>query len=75
VTGVVEAVDGAFVKVRTEDGAFVTIRVSDGTYIRDMQPTPRIPTAELERIAFPGAHVMATVDGAGEAVMLRRNFY
>jgi hypothetical protein len=75
ITGTVESVSGTDVSIRTEEGDLVTIHVSDSTYIRDMQPTPRIATADLQRIAFPGARVMATAKDGGEAVMLRRNFY
>lgn len=75
ITGTVKSVSGANVIVRTDDEADVAFRVTDETYIRDMHPIPRIPTAELERIAFPGARIMATVRAGGEATMLRRNFY
>lgn len=54
VTGIVESVDGTVVTIRTQAGELVKVHVSDETYIRDMNPTPRVPTAELERIAFPG---------------------
>lgn len=75
VTGIVESVEGTEVSIRTESGELTKVCVSDDTYIRDMHPTPRVPTAELDRIAFPGASVMATVTTKGEAVMFRRNFY
>jgi hypothetical protein len=75
ITGTVESVSGTAVAIRTEEGDLVTIHVTDSTYVRDMQPIPRIPTAELQRIAFPGARVMATAKAGGEALMLRRNFY
>jgi hypothetical protein len=75
ITGTVEKVSGPDVSIRTDEGGLVTIHVTDSTYIRDMQPTPRIATADLQRIAFPGARVMATATANGEALMLRRNFY
>ena len=75
ITGTVEAVEGNWVSIRTDEGELVKVLVSDNTYIRDMNPTPRVPTTELDRIAFPGARVMTTVDNSGEAAMLRRNFY
>lgn len=75
VSGSVEAVEEGEVTVRTDEGETVTFRINDDTYIRDMNPTPRVPTAELDRIAFPGARVMATVGNDGVASMLRRNFY
>ncbi len=75
VIGAVETVDGTEVVVRTDDDRQVTVHVTDDTYIRDMHPFPRIPTDELECIAYPGAHVMATVNDKGEAIIFRRNFY
>lgn len=75
ITGAVEVVNGNEVAIRTESGELAIVRISDDTYIRDMHPTPRVPTAELDRIAFPGASVMTTVTKDGEAVMFRRNFY
>jgi hypothetical protein len=75
VIGSVEEVNGTDVVVRTDDGELVTVHVTDDTYIRDMNPDPRIPTAELGRIAYPGAHVMATRNHANEAIIFRRNFY
>jgi hypothetical protein len=51
------------------------VHVSDDTFIRDMNPRPRIPTSDLERIAFPGAHVMAMAREDGRATVMRRNFY
>lgn len=75
VTGVVEELRGSDVTIRTDEGAIVKVHVTDDTYIRDMHPTPRIPTVELARVASPGDHVMTTVNYSGEAVMFRRNFY
>jgi ectoine hydroxylase-related dioxygenase (phytanoyl-CoA dioxygenase family) len=75
VIGAVASVDGTNVIVRTDDGREVQVHVTDETYIRDMHPFPRIPTDELEKIAFPGARVMATVNERSEAVIFRRNFY
>jgi hypothetical protein len=75
VTGQVVSVAGTDVTIRTDEGKLVTVRVTEKTYIRDMHPIPRIAIAELDRIAFPGAHVMASVDHTGEAKMFRRNFY
>ena len=76
VTGTVEAVVGTAVSIREDETAkLVTVRVSDETYIRDMNPHPRVPTAEVARIAYPGARVLAMVDTAGHAKVLRRNRY
>lgn len=75
VIGTVEKVDGTHVLIRTDEDEQVKVHVTDETYIRDMLPLPRVPTEELGRIAFPGAHVMTTVRKDGEAVMFRPNSY
>ncbi len=75
VVGTVDHVDGCDVTVLTETGAKVVVHVTDDTFIRDMNPKPRIPTSDLHRIAFPGAHVMAMAGEDGRATVLRRNFY
>ncbi len=73
--GTVDHVEGTDVAIRTEVGELVTVSVSDATYIREMDPRPRVPTSELERVAYPGARVMAMIDDEGKATVLRRNFY
>ena len=75
VIGEVEAVSGCDVTIRTEQDERVTVHLTNETLIRDMNPWPRIPIDEVERIAFPGAHVMAMVRQDGTATVLRRNFY
>lgn len=75
VIGAVESVEGPAVTIRTDAGEAVTVTVDDNTYIRDMNPHPRIPTAEVEKIAYPGAHVMAMVADDGQVTVLRRNRY
>jgi ectoine hydroxylase-related dioxygenase (phytanoyl-CoA dioxygenase family) len=75
VVGTVEKVDGGAVTILTEAGDQVTVQVTGNTFIRDMNPRPRISTAELQRIAYPGAHVMAMAGPDLEATVLRRNFY
>ncbi len=45
--------------IRTEAGELVTVHITDDTLIRDMNPWPRIPRAEMHKIAYPGANVMA----------------
>ena len=75
VIGAVEKVEGADVSIRTEDDQLVTVRVTDDTLIRDMNPWPRIPKSELEKIAYPGAHVMAMAREDRTVTVLRRNFY
>ncbi|MBV1688225.1 phytanoyl-CoA dioxygenase family protein [Novosphingobium sp. G106] len=76
VTGTVEAVDGTAVTIRTDDDdALVTVYVDDDTYIRDMNPQPRVPTHEVERIAYPGARVLAMAGEDRMAKVLRRNRY
>lgn len=75
VIGIVDQVQDRSVTIATEDGSAVTVHVDDDTFIRDMNPRPRVPTAELDRIAFPGAHVMAMAHEDGRATVLRRNFY
>lgn len=75
ITGSVERIDGTNVVILTEKGERVTIRVDEETFIRDMNPRPRVPLAELGRIAFPGAHVIAMLDETGHTNVLRRNFY
>lgn len=75
VIGEVEKVDGSDVSIRTEDQKLVTVHITDETLIRDMNPWPRIPRSELEKIAYPGAHVMAMARGDRTVTVLRRNFY
>lgn len=75
VIGEVDSVDGTDVTIRTEDDELVTVHVGDDTLIRDMNPWPRIPKSELERIAYPGAHVMAMAREDRSVTVLRRNFY
>ena len=73
--GTVEEVDGLEVKIRTDDGQLATVLVSDKTYIRDMNPYPRVPASDVQRIAYPGARVLAMSDEKGLALVLRRNRY
>ncbi len=40
-----------------------------------MNPQPRVPTSELERIAYPGARVLAMAGEDRIAKVLRRNRY
>lgn len=79
VIGAVEKVakgeSSADVTIRTEDKGLVTVHLSDKTLIRDMNPWPRIPLAEVEKIAYPGAHVMAMARADRSVTVLRRNFY
>lgn len=75
VVGTVEKVEGTDVTIRTDDDNLAVVHVSDETFIRDMNPQPRVPTSELERIAYPGARVMAMAAEDGRATVMRRNFY
>jgi hypothetical protein len=75
VIGAVEKVEGKDVTIRTEDAGLVTVHLSEETLIRDMNPWPRIPLAEVEKIAYPGAHVMAMARTDRSVTVLRRNFY
>lgn len=75
VIGTVDYVEDQAVTIVTDDGARVTVHVDDNTFIRDMNPRPRLPPAELGRIAFPGARVMAMAHEDGRATVMRRNFY
>ena len=76
VCGTVEEVDGLDVAIREDDsGELVTVHVDDDTFIRDMNPHPRVPTSELERIAYPGARVLAMAGDDRVAKVLRRNRY
>ena len=76
VAGTVERVEGFDVTIR-DDGSdeLVTVHVDDDTFIRDMNPQPRVPTSELERIAYPGARVLAMAGEDRIAKVLRRNRY
>lgn len=76
VQGTVEGVQGTSVTIR-EDGTdeLVTVTVDDETFIRDMNPHPRVPTSEVERIAYPGARVLAMAGNDRKATVLRRNRY
>ena len=75
VVGAVESVEDRAVTIRTEADELVTVHVDDETLIRDMNPWPRIPPSELQKIAYPGAHVMAMTRTDGSVSVLRRNFY
>ena len=75
VIGAVESVEGTDVTIRTEDESLVKVRVSADTLIRDMNPWPRIPLSEIEKIAYPGARVMAMAREDRTVTVLRRNFY
>jgi hypothetical protein len=75
VIGTVEKVDGGNVLIRTEGDELVTVHVTDNTLIRDMNPWPRIPKNEMEKIAYVGAHVMAMTRKDGTVAVLRPNFY
>lgn len=75
VIGAVERVEARDVTIRTEEGERVTVHLSEETLIRDMNPWPRVPLAEVEKIAYPGAHVMAMARPDRSVTVLRRNFY
>ena len=76
VSGTVEALDGTAVTIRDDDsGELVTVYVNDQTFIRDMNPQPRVPTSEVDRIAYPGARVLAMAGEDRIAKVLRRNRY
>lgn len=75
VIGSVAQVEGTDVTIRTEENELVTVHITDQTLIRDMNPWPRIPKNELEKIAYPGAQVMAMAREDRTATVLRRNFY
>lgn len=75
VIGEVDKVVGRDVTIKTDDGDLKTVHLTDDTLIRDMNPWPRIPIEEVERIAHPGAHVMAMARTDGTTTVLRRNFY
>ena len=75
VIGAVDKVEGRAVTIRTDDDDLVTVQVDDETYIRDMNPHPRIATDEVEKVAYPGSHVMAMVADDGHVTVLRRNRY
>ena len=75
IIGTVESVSGTNVAIRTDEGDLVTIHLTDSTYIHDLLVKPRILTADLQRIAFPGARVMATVPEGGEPLLLRSLIY
>lgn len=72
---VAETAAGADVTIRTEEEGLVTVHLTDQTLIRDMNPWPRIPLGEVEKIAYPGAHVMAMARPDRSVTVLRRNFY
>ena len=75
VIGAVEGVDGSDVTIRTKEEELVTVHLTEQTLIRDMNPWPRIPLSEVEKIAYPGAHVMAMARTDRTVTVLRRNFY
>ena len=75
VIGAVDKLDGSDVTIRTEEGELVTVHLTAETLIRDMNPWPRIPLSEVEKIAYPGAHVMAMARTDRTVTVLRRNFY
>jgi hypothetical protein len=75
VIGEVMAQHGGDVTIRTVSGEEVTVHCTAETLIRDMNPWPRIPLSEVEKIAYPGAHVMAMAREDRSVTVLRRNFY
>jgi ectoine hydroxylase-related dioxygenase (phytanoyl-CoA dioxygenase family) len=76
VAGTVECVEGTDVTIRDDNSdELVTVHVDDETFIRDMNPQPRVPTSELQRIAYPGARVLAMTGKDRIAKVLRRNRY
>jgi hypothetical protein len=75
VIGKVEKVEGTDVSIRTAAEDVVTVHITDETLIRDMNPWPRIPKSELQKIAYIGASVMAMTREDGTVTVLRRNFY
>lgn len=76
VQGTVESVSGTSVTIREDEtNDLVTVTVDDETYIRDMNPHPRVPTHEVERVAYPGARVLAMAGDDRKATVLRRNRY
>ena len=75
VIGAVDKVDGSDVTIRTEEDELVTVQLTEETLIRDMNPWPRIPLSEVEKIAYPGAKVMAMARTDRTVTVLRRNFY
>jgi hypothetical protein len=75
VIGAVDRVEGSDVTIRTGEGGLVTVHLTRETLIRDMNPWPRIPLADLVKIAYPGAHVMAMARTDRNVTVLRRNFY
>lgn len=75
IRGCVERVEGDDVSILTDEGKHITVHVDDRTYIRDMNPRPRLSMSELQKIAYPGAHVLAMLDDDGRTTVLRRNFY
>ena len=75
VIGAVEIVEDYDVSIRTEENELVTVHITDDTLIRDMNPWPRIPKSELQKVAYSGAHVMAMTRQDRTVSVLRRNFY
>jgi hypothetical protein len=75
IVGIVNEVKGGQVSIHADSGDDVDVLIDDNTFIRDMDPRQRVPTAEVERIAFPGAHVIAMAGPDRKATVLRRNFY
>src|ERR1019366_6053228 len=74
VAGTVERVEGTDGTVRGDNThELVTVHFNDETFIRDMNPQPRVPTSELERIAFPGARVLGMAGEDRIAKVLPRN--
>jgi len=71
VVGTVDHVDGTDVTIKTDEGTLETVHISDRTYIRDRMPIPRVPTHELQRIAYPGSRVMAMAGNDRLATVLR----
>ena len=75
VIGTVHKVCGDAVTIDTDDGGMATVHVTEDTFIRDMNPKPRIATADLQLIAYPGARVMAMARPDGTTTVMRRNAY
>ncbi len=75
IVGTVDKVEGLDVTINTDDGKKVMVHITSNTLVRDMNPRPRIHVSAMEKIAFPGARVMAMAGDDANATVLRRNFY
>jgi hypothetical protein len=63
------------VSIKAEDGAVERVTVTPDTFIRGTDPRIRFTPEQVDKVAYPGAHVIVLVNENKSATVLRENFY